>query len=261
MRMRTILILLAALTIASACRPKQQAGDEGEWVVLFNGKDLEGWTPKIKGYPAGENFANTFRVEEGLLKVRYDGYDAFGERFGHLFYSKKKFSNYRLRVEYRFVGEQAKNGPGWAWRNSGAMLHCQSPESMHLNQDFPVSIEAQILGGDGESPRTTSNVCTPGTEIWLNGEPFRGHCANSDSETFHGDQWVTAEFIVHGDRVAYHVIGRDTVMTYTNLSIGGGNVSPTPNVTEGPLTEGYISLQSESHPIDFRKVEIMELSE
>lgn len=262
--MRTIIILLAVLAGFTACRSKaakQQGADKEEWIVLFNGKDLEGWTPKIKGYPAGENFANTFRVEEGLLKVRYDGYNTFGERYGHLFYNKRTFSNYRLRVEYRFVGEQAPDGPGWAWRNSGAMLHCQPVESMHVDQDFPVSIEAQFLGGNGVDERSTGSVCTPGTEIYIGGEPYKGHCATSDSKTFHGDEWVTMELIVHGDRTAYHVVGVDTIMTYTNITVGGGNVSPAPAIRPGPLSEGYISLQSESHPIDFRKVEILELSE
>jgi len=245
----------------TACNSKtsnQPTSEPEKWITLFNGKDLNDWTVKIKGYPSGENFANTFRVEDGLLKVRYDGYNVFNERYGHIFFNKK-FSHYKLRVEYRFVGEQAKEGPGWAFRNSGAMLHCQSPESMHMDQDFPVSIEAQFLGGDGENERPTGSVCTPGTEVYIEGEPYTGHCASSSSKTYHGDQWVTMEMIVLGDSIAHHVIAGDTIMTYTNITVGGGNVSPEPNVAKGPLKEGYISLQSESHPVDFRKVEILEL--
>ncbi|MBI3118397.1 MAG: DUF1080 domain-containing protein, partial [Candidatus Hydrogenedentes bacterium] len=124
-----------------------ETGQTEKWVSLFNGKDLDGWTPKIKGYPLGENFGNTFRVEDGVLKVVYDAYEKFDGKFGHLFY-KEPYSNYRLRVEYRFVGEQVPGGTSWAWRNSGAMLHCQDPKSMGQDQDFPVSIEVQFLGGD-----------------------------------------------------------------------------------------------------------------
>src|SRR4051794_20414403 len=120
-----------------------------DWVPLFNGKDLTGWTPKITKYPFGENFGDTFRVEDGLLKVRYDKYDQFDGKFGHLFY-KDKFSDYVVRVEYRFVGEQCKGGPGWAIRNSGVMFHCQDPKTMRKDQEFPVSIEAQLLGGNGK---------------------------------------------------------------------------------------------------------------
>ncbi|MBI2435188.1 MAG: DUF1080 domain-containing protein, partial [Candidatus Hydrogenedentes bacterium] len=135
-----------------------ETGQTEKWVSLFNGKDLDGWTPKIKGHPLGENLGNTFRVEDGVLKVAYDAYEKFEGKFGHLFY-KYPYSNYRLRVEYRFVGEQVPGGPSWAWRNSGAMLHCQDPKSMGQDQDFPVSIEVQFLGGDDKEERHTANLC------------------------------------------------------------------------------------------------------
>lgn len=256
--MKLVLSFFVMLFCLTACNMKKTPQAE-EWVSLFNGKDLNEWTVKITGYPAGENFANTFRVEDGLMKVRYDGYESFDGRFGHIFF-EKPYSHYKLRVEYRFVGEQAPNAPGWAYRNSGAMLHCQAPETMHIDQDFPVSIEAQFLGGDGTGERSTGSVCTPGTEVYLEGEPYKGHCASSTSKTYDGDQWVTIEMIVLGDSIAHHVIAGDTIMTYTNMTIGGGNVSPKPNVTEGPLKKGFISLQSEGHPIDFRTVEILDLN-
>ena len=80
-----------------------EVAQSDDWIPIFNGKDLEGWTPKIKGQPLGKNFKNTFRVEDGLLKVGYKGYEAFGDRFGHIFY-KEKVSHYRMAAEYRFVG-------------------------------------------------------------------------------------------------------------------------------------------------------------
>ncbi|MGF1925820.1 MAG: 3-keto-disaccharide hydrolase, partial [Bacteroidia bacterium] len=126
------------------------------WINLFNGKDLKDWTVKIAKHEVGENYANTFRVENGLMKVIYDGYDKFDQQYGHIFY-KKAFSAYLLKVQYRFVGEQSNGGEGWAWRNSGAMLHSQDPQTMLKDQDFPISVEAQILGGDGKNARPTSN--------------------------------------------------------------------------------------------------------
>ena len=116
-----------------------------EWVELFNGRNLEGWTPKIKGYPLGVDERETFRVENGLLKVRYDGYSAFDNQFGHLFFSTP-ISKYDMLVEYRFVGRQLEGGPEWAERNSGVMIHSQSPQSMQIEQDFPDSLEVQFLG-------------------------------------------------------------------------------------------------------------------
>lgn len=235
--------------------------DDRPWVQLFNGKDLSGWTPKITGYAAGENFANTFRVQDGYLSVGYEGYDSFASKFGHLFY-KDQFSYYIIAVEYRFVGDQAKDGPGWATRNSGIMVHGQAPQSMGKDQDFPISIEVQLLGGLGKGPRTTGNLCTPGTNVERNGALFTTHCLNSSSKTFDGDQWVRAEVIVKGSESIEHRINGETVLKYEHPQIGGGNVSkhdPAVKVDGKLLESGTISLQSESHPVQFRKVELLSL--
>jgi len=236
------------------------AQSEG-WISLFNGKDLEGWTVKIRGHEPGDNFANTFRVEDGTIKVRYDGYDKFGERFGHL-YTNKAYSNYRLRVEYRFTGPQCPGGPGWATRNSGAMLHSQSPESMTKDQDFPVSIEAQFLGGDGRVPRHTSNVCTPGTNIVQKGKLITQHCTESTSKTYPLETWVTAEVEVHGDGVIKHIIDGETVLEYEKPQLDERDANARKLIQNGVtlIREGRIALQSESHPIEFRKVELLPLA-
>jgi len=238
-----------------------QKASKEEWISMFNGKDLTGWTPKIRNYASGENFGNTFRVEDGKLVVRYDAYDSFNERFGHIFY-KDKFSYYRIRLNYRFVGDQAINGPGWATRNSGIMIHGQAPQTMGKNQDFPVSIEVQLLGGNGKDKRTTCNLCTPGTNVEMNGKLFTPHCINSSSETYHGDQWVQAEVYVLGDSLVQHMINGQSVLSYQKPQIGGGNVGGQEVVfgTKGQLlTDGYISLQSESHPVEFKNIEILNL--
>ncbi|MEX0611978.1 MAG: DUF1080 domain-containing protein, partial [Pirellulales bacterium] len=206
-------ILIAAATLsASHCGADDSPTD---WQPLFNGRDLSGWTPKIKGYDAGVNYADTFRVEDGVLKVSYDKYDIpFNDRFGHLFY-EKPFSNYVLRVEYRFVGEQQPGGPSWAWRNSGVMIHGQTPQSMLKDQDFLASIEVQFLGGNGKDRRPTANLCTPCTHVVMNGKLFTPHCTNSRSDTYHGDQWVSVEIEVHGNKLIRHKIGGRTVLEYT----------------------------------------------
>jgi len=233
--------------------------EEG-WVSLFNGKNLDGWIPKIKGYPVGENFANTFRVEDGLLKVRYEGYEgAFKNRFGHLFY-KAPFSHYLLRVEYRFVGEQLPDGAGWAKKNSGVMIHGQAPETMAKDQDFPVSIEVQLLGGLGSGNRSTANLCTPGTNVERNGQLYTPHTLNSKSKTYHGDQWVTVEIEARGSQTMIHRIDGETVLTYDKPQYdpNDGTAKKLIAANGGSLLiqGGSISLQSESNPVDFRKVEI-----
>lgn len=254
----TIAVLLASAASAHA----QATPDKREWVQLFNGRNLEGWDVKITGYDLNDNFANTFRVEDGLLKVQYDGYDAFNNRFGHIFY-REPFSYYLVAVEYRFVGEQARGAPDWALRNSGIMVHSQSARSMGKDQDFPISIEVQLLGGSGSGERPTANLCTPGTHVVMDGKLVTTHCINSRSRTYHGDQWVRVEALVLGDSLIRHIVDGDTVLEYSKPQIGGevvSNFDPAVKKDGQPLTEGYIALQSESHPIDFRKVEILNLA-
>jgi len=255
-----LLALLASSPARPAEDPKTAPGPE-DWTPLFNGRDLEGWVPKIAGYEVGENFGNTFRVEDGLLKVRYDAYDRFANRFGHLFH-RGTFSHYVLAVEYRFVGEQVRDAPDWALRNSGMMVHGQPVESMRKDQDFPISIEVQLLGGGGTGERSTANLCTPGTNVVIEGRLVTDHCVNSTSRTFHGDQWVRAEVEVHGDGRVVHRVDGETVLTYEKPQVGSGAVSnfdPAVKQDGRLLSEGSISLQSESHPIDFRKVELLSL--
>lgn len=238
-----------------------QKAAKPKWEQLFNGKDLSGWTPKIRGYALGDNYGNTFRVQDGKMVVSYDQYQAFDEKFGHIFY-KTPYSHYIIAVEYRFVGEQCKNGPGWAYKNSGIMVHCQPPATMHKNQDFPISIEVQLLGGDSTGERTTCNLCTPGTNVEMDGKLVTQHCVNSTSKTFRNEEWVRAEVVVLGDSVIKHIANGDTVLVYQKPQTGGGNVSdfdPAFKVDGKLLSSGYISLQSESHPVEFRKVEIMNL--
>ncbi len=228
---------------------------------MFNGENLDGWVMKITHHPLGENYNNTIRVEDGLLKIVYDDYKDFNGDFTHLFY-KDKFSYYKLIVEYRFVGEQVPGGPGWAIRNSGAMIHGQSAESMELDQPFPTSIEVQFLGGLGTGERSTSNLCTPGTNVEMFGEVFTQHCTSSDSKTYDGDQWVMTETVVHGNEQIWHLVEGDTVLNYQKPQL-----DPTDPLYESMLqqygskmiSEGTISLQGESGPVQFRTVKILNL--
>jgi hypothetical protein len=252
--------LVLVLTIFFAAALPLQAQEE--WIQLFNGKDLDGWIPKIRYHELGDNFGDTFRVENGVLKVSYDKYDEFGEKFGHLFY-KEKFSNYRLRIEYRFVGEQCKGGPGWAIRNSGVMLHGEDPATMGKDQDFPASIEVQFLGGLGRGTRTTANLCTPGTNVVIGGKLFTPHCTDSKSKTYHGDQWVTVEVEVRGGKSIKHIVDGEVVLEYSEPQLDERDAHSKELIAKAGgvklLTEGTISLQSESHPIEFRKVELLKL--
>jgi 3-keto-disaccharide hydrolase len=262
-RLSAVLLILALPALASAAAADDASRSRKDWVQLFNGKDLSGWIPKFAGYAAGVNYGDTFRVEGGVLKVAYDRYpDGFGGRFGHLFYATP-FSHYVIAVEYRFLGEQARGGPDWAFRNSGVMIHGQPVETMTKDQDFPISIEAQLLGGRGDgSARPTANLCTPGTNVVINGQLETRHCVSSSSKTFDGDQWVRVEVEVHGGGAIVHRVNGETVLRYEAPQVGGGNVSgydPAAKHDGEVLTSGSISLQSESHPLEFRKLELLNL--
>lgn len=247
--------------------PPQQAATtadaEEEWISLFNGRDLDGWIVKISGHALNDNFGNTFRVEDGLLKVSYDQYDQFDRQFGSLFY-KDKFSNYRIRVEYRFVGEQAAGGPEWGFRDSGIQLHSQAPESMTVAQEFPVCVEMNFIGNGETGDRPTGDVCTPGTNVVMNGELFTEQCASTSTQAIPGDAWVTVEAEVHGNAAITHKVNGVVTASYTQPQLDERSPDAQRLLASGSdmmLREGYISLQSNSHPIEFRKIEILPLDD
>ncbi len=252
-----------AVAFVPPSAPKEhvpQPAPNEQWIQLFNGEDLRGWSSKFTGQALGENFANTFRVENGVLKVKYDQYRQFGDRFGHLFY-RQPFSKYVLRLEYRFVGRQCPGGPKWAVRNSGVVLHTQSPQSMRMDQDFPVGLVVQLVGGTGSGNRPTANVCTPGMRIFMGGKPVTSHCTESRSKTYHGDQWVTLEIEVHGHGTIRHHLDGEVVLEYQRPELDEADADARRLIQGGAkaIHGGFIALQAQSQPIEFRRIEVRKL--
>lgn len=231
---------------------------KGEWVSLFNGKDFQNWIIKITGHELNENYKNTFRAEDGLLKVSYDQYEKFSGEYGHIFY-KDKFSNYKIRLEYRFTGEQIKGGPEWGLLNSGIMIHSQAPETMRKDQNFPVSIEAQFLADEGSGNRPTGNICTPGTHVVMNGKLITEHCINTSRKTYQPGEWISAGIEVYGDSLVRHLINGEITAEYEKPQLDESDPDGKKLIKDGKvlLSEGYIALQAETHPVEFRKIEIM----
>lgn len=262
-RLTSVTILFAVIAIVCGCSNSKQSTANNKWIPLFNGKDMNDWFVKIHHHEVGVNFGNTFRVEDNMIKVRYDQYDKFNEQFGHLYY-KTPYSYYHLKLEYRFVGEWFKSAPSYTLRNSGVMFHSQDPHTMPKEQDWPISVEMQFLGGLGDGkPRSTGNMCSPGTEVVQKGTIVPSHCINSSSKTYDGEQWVSAELIVLGDSLITHIINGDTVLQYSKPQIGGGVVNrfdPKMKKDGQLLSSGFIALQSEGQPIDFRNIYIRDLS-
>ncbi len=257
-------LILGCVVCISGCKIFQSSSSfKIGWVDLFNQKNIDDWIVKIHHHEVGENFGNTFRVEDGILKVRYDQYEDFNDQFGHLYY-KVPFSHYHLMVEYRFTGELQKGAPSYTLRNSGVMFHSQDPRTMPKEQDWPISIEMQFLGGLGDGkPRPTGNMCSPGTHVVYKGKLLEDHCINSTSKTYDDDQWVKAELIVLGDSLITHIINGDTVLQYSKPQIGGPVVNRyDPEIKKDGklLDKGFIALQSEGQPVDFRSVKLLDLS-
>jgi hypothetical protein len=254
----------AALALALGAQGAQAAE---AWRPIFNGRDLDGWVPKVNHHPLGENWRDTFTVEDGVLRVSYDRYDGFKDQFAHLVY-RTPYSSYRLRLEYRFTGPAAPGAPAWAVRNSGVMIHGQAPETIGLDQPFPISVEAQLLGGAPGQTRPTGNVCTPGTTVAIAGERMQAHCRNSRSKTYQDGRWVRFEVEVRGARLVRQIVDGETVMEYGDLRLAPSEykgfsipVADPPPPDGAVLDRGYISLQGEGSPIEFRNIEILRLTE
>ena len=234
---------------------------EPEWIDLFNGRDLEGWTVKITGHPIGENYADTFRVEDGILKCEYDDYEEFGDRYGHL-YSNLSYSHYKLRLEYRFEGRQLPDAPNYVDLNSGVMIHSQPPQCMELDQKFPASLEMQFLADQGKGKRQTGNVCTPGTDLVYKGKPTKKHIVKSVGPTLAADEWVAVEVEVHGhEEIIYRVRGEE-VLRYTRPSLDPKSKEAKPLLAQGAnleLSHGHIALQAEAQRVWFRNIQIQPL--
>jgi hypothetical protein len=258
-RNRFFLITLTCLLFSFNQKNTDQTIGEKKWVSIFNGKNLEGWTMKISGYPLGENFGNTFRVENGILSIRYDQYDSFRNKFGALYY-KKKLSNYRLKAEYRFVGETTVGAPIWGYRDSGVQYHSQAPNSLGLKQPFPVCLEYNLHGGNGKDERPVGEICASGTTVEINGQKNSSLCTPPTvKRTFHGDQWVTLEIDVQGKTIKHFVNGEE-ILRFENPKYNPAHELGKTFIkgSDDAVKDGFVSLQSNSHPIDFRKIEIME---
>ncbi len=254
-------ICMAFLLYAS-CQSGNKASSDNSWKPLFNGKNLDGWVAKLYHHKTGDNYANTFRVINGTIQVNYDGYKDFNERYGHLFY-KKPYSSFHLKFEYQFTDQWMNDAPSYAYRNSGVMFHSQDPYTILQEQNWPISIEYQILAEEkpGES-RPTGNMCSPGTEVFYNNKMDPRHCIPSSSKTYTLDKWVSGEIIVYRDSLITHIVNGDTVLRYTKPQIGGAVVSgfdPAIKIDGKPLTSGYIALQAEGQGIAFRNIKIKKL--
>lgn len=258
--------LLASLSLILGLAAFARAADTPagrSWIPLFNGKNLDGWTVKITGHPLGVNHADTFRVEDGIIKVAYDKYPKFDKQFGHL-YSNVAYSRYILRLEYRFEGRMMPDAPSYVNLNSGVMIHSQSPQSMPLDQAFPASLEFQFLADEGKGPRATGNMCSPGTHIEMDGKLITQHIVRSKAPTFPADEWVKIEVEVRGHDEIIHRVNGVEVLRYQHPQLDPKDAWAASVIQAGAarlLGFGHIALQAEGQGVWFRNIELMSLEE
>ncbi len=258
-------VAVATLALCiGGCTAMPQSGEA--WEPLFDGKTLDGWTPKIRDVPLGENYRDTFGVRDGAIVVSYDKYDQFGERFGHLFHERPLMGAYRLRLEYRFLVDHPADTPAWAIANSGVMIFGQDPTGMAVGDRFPVSVEAQLLGPAPGQERFNGNMCSPGTNVVMNGKLETTHCINSKTPAGPNGVWTQFEIEVAADGTVTQKINGVPTIVYSDVQLDPegkmANSKPLVAAAGGvlKLAGGTISLQSEGNPIEFRKIEVLKLN-
>ena len=248
-----VLGAVSALTLSAvAAEPAVPAG----WISLFNGHDLTGWTVKVAKHPMGDNYADTFRVEDGVIKVAYDKYPKFDQQFAHL-YSNLPYSHYILRLEYRFTGTAVADSPSWAKANSGVMIHSQSPLTMTVEQLWPASMEVQFLCEGTTAGKQTGNACTPGTNLVRNGKLTTDHIIEGVGKLSPLNEWVSVEVEVHGNDEVIHRINGVEVLRYQHPQLDPRDPDAQKLLALGAplqLSSGHIALQAESQPVWFRNV-------
>jgi len=259
---RKSFLLVAMLGLGQLAHGQASSRSEGpEWHSLFNGRDLSGWTIKIAGHPLNDNYRDTFRVEDGVLKVAYDKYDRFDERFGHL-YSNLAYSHYILRLDYRITGKAVPDSPPWAKLNSGVMIHSQSPLSLELAQAWPASMEFQFLAAGTAAGKQTGNVCTPGTNLERGGRLLTDHIIDSTAKMPAVDEWVSIEVEVHGHDEVIHRVNGVEVLRYQHPQLDPREDSAQRLMAAGAplqLSYGHIALQAESQEVWFRNIRLKPL--
>lgn len=248
---KALLLLPAIALLGAAPAPA--------WQSLFDGKTLAGWTPKITGRAVGEDPRRMFIVHKGAIRVSHAGYSRFDGEFGHLFW-KSPVAAYRLRYEYRLFGETLPGVEIWQQTNSGVMFHAQAPGTMARDQKFPVSLEMQLLAVPREVGEPSGNLCTPGTIVEIDGKPDPRHCIPAAGVPLPAGRWTAAELEVLPNGEITHRIDGKVVLRYADPELDPDDADAKLVIAAAggglKLDRGYIALQGEGHPVEFRKIEL-----
>jgi hypothetical protein len=224
---KNIVFTLTALVIFCAFANAQKA------INLFNGKDLSGWHADVPAMDKSDSVKSPFIVRDGMLV-------SLGTPGGHLI-TDSVYENYRLTVEYRFVGK-----PG----NCGVLVHASTPRALY--KMFPKSIEVQMMHENaGDFWCIVEDIEVPDMETrrgpkanWgiTEGKERRIKNLTDGSEKPLG-QWNT---------MVIQCVGNSVTVTVNNDLVNNG--------TNATASKGQIAVQAEGSEVEFRKIFLQKLS-
>ncbi|MGJ8643206.1 MAG: 3-keto-disaccharide hydrolase [Luteolibacter sp.] len=266
--------LLSAIIVLSTGQAEEavKAPEKGEWIKLFNGKDLTGW--KVNTGHSGDEESleanEIFQVRDGVLRV-YPGAENGSKQYNATLVHEKKWESYHLRVEYRW-GENKFQPRMEAERDSGVLFHIHSePEKV-----WPPSVELQLGDGKPGDVRVTGDLClignsrgespseekkySPESPMQIRGQKDPGEKRREirTKVVVHAEkpigEWNTVDLIVHGsEKAEFHVNGQLVNEVYgLKFRDGTGDWKL--------LDSGFIGLEAEWAQVEFRNVSIKPLA-
>ena len=131
---------------------------------------------------------------------------------------------------------------------------------MRKDQEFPVSAEFDIVGGRLLGSHPTGDVCENGTRVTIAGAVLLAKCSKLSPVTIPGDEWVTILAEVQGAARVRQIVNGQLVVEYTDIVLDDKDPDAARLLNFGgdrSLGSGYISIQANSHPIEFRRIEIL----
>ena len=228
--------------------------NSSEWISLFNGKNLDGWTTFLSSEGRNRDPQGVFKAENGMLHILDVPNRGQRQAFGYLA-TNRSYGDYHLRFQYRW-GDKRFVPRDRAKRDSGVVYHIQGSDRV-----WPKSVELQVQEGDTGDFWLLGGVTMETTVASTGGDPKRYREGGVPYTTRAGSYvrvakdrtrdsrsgWNTVELIVRGDS-AVHIVNGEVVNRGEHLRSSGK-----------PLTAGRIAFQAEGAEVYYRNIELKPL--
>jgi hypothetical protein len=211
--MNRIFVLSAFLLLAGVT-----IGGEDNKVVLFNGKDLDGWIAEgAKDYKDGDKVIPVWTVKDGNLNCD-------GKGFGFLRYSKQEFADFHFHLEYRM---QAKCNSGVGIRTVPF-----DPKKSTDTRPSYACYEIQLIDDFGKAPTKYSN-----------GSLYR-YVAPSSNPSKAPGEWNVLDIECKGPKIVIH-LNKEKIIDFDQ--------STDEKLKKNPV-KGYLCVQNHGGKIEFRNL-------